>query len=327
VQNIERHGLELSTFLHYTGFRLEELELVNGRIAAHKHLKMLRYSDRLFPTDLSVFLDLKTALAAFPDLVALLGNCRNLGAAIDSYLYCKDILGEIDRIGFTKTASGFEIDYVDESRIEFSLSAFANFILLISVIRHYLPPNQFQLNVELTRPHFPAIASIEARIRSSLHFGRPRNRLTCITKGLATPYPVYNDLLNSYARQKVETQLQDIRDDQTFSSQVEELLRKAFYSGDPGLDSDSALQHVCRSLGVSRWTVLRKLKREGTLFKTLFSQVRYGEACQMLAQISSLREISTCLGFASQSAFSRFFKNHSGTTPSLYREAKRTQHG
>lgn len=223
---------------------MEELELVNGRIAAHKHLKMLRYSDRLFPKDLSAFLDLKSALAAFPDLVALLGNCRNLGAAIDSYLYCKDIFGEEDRISFTKTASGFEIDYFDESRIESSLSVFANFILLISVIRHYLAPNQFQLQVELTRPHFPAIATIEARIRSSLHFGRQRNRLTCVTKGLTTPYPVYNDLLNSYARQRVETQLQDIRDDQTFSSQVEELLCKAFYSGEPRLDSDSALQRV-----------------------------------------------------------------------------------
>jgi len=326
LQNIERHGLELSTFLHYTGFRLEELELVNGRIAAHKHLKMLRYSDRLFPKDLSAFLDLKTALAAFPDLVALLGNCRNLVAAIDSFLYCKDILGEIDRIGFKRTVGGFEIDYVDESHIESSLSAFANFILLISVIRHYLPANQFQLKVELTRPHFPAIASIEARIRSSLHFGRPRNRLTCITKGLTTPYPVYNDLLNSYARQRVETQLQDIRDDQTFSGRVEELLRKAFYSDDPGLDPESALQQICRALGVSRWTVLRRLKREGVLFKTLFSQIRFGEACRMLAQTTELREISACLGFASQSAFSRFFKNHSGSTPSHYREAKRTQH-
>lgn len=287
---------------------------------------MLRYSDRLFPKDLSAFLDLKTALAAFPDLVALLGNCRTLAAAIDSYLYCKDILGEIDRISFTKTTNGFEIDFVDESRIDFSLSAFANFILLISVIRHYLPPKQFQLKVELTRPHFPAIASIEARIRSSLYFGCPRNRLTCITKGLTTPYPVYNDLLNSYARQRVETQLQDIRDVQTFSKQIEELVHKAFYSGEPWLDSDSALQHVCRSLGVSRWTVLRRLKREGILFKTLFSEIRFGEACRMLAQTTELREISACLGFASQSAFSRFFKSHSGSTPSHYRESKRTQH-
>ena len=324
VQNVELHGLELSTFLHYTGLLPEELEAAGGRLAAHKHIRMLRYSDQLLPKDISTLFDLRAALDAFPDLIALAGNCRNLEAAVNAFIEYKDIITEIDRIRFTRTAKGFEIDHFDESGIDSSLSPFANFMLLIGVIRHYLAPNQYRLSVELTRPPYPAAASIDARTRSSLQFNRPRNRLTCITEGLTTPYPVYNDLLNDYVRRRLDEQLQTIRENQSFSGRVEAFLLGAMASGDFQIDSDNALQQVCDAYGMSRWTVLRKLKKEGESFKALFVKVRFSEACRMLACTkASIGEISTGLGFASQSSFSRFFKSLHGAPPARYREEKK----
>lgn len=320
VQNVERHGLKRSTFLHYTGLLPEELALVGGRIAAHKHVRMLRFSDQLFPLDISFLLDLRTALDFFPDLVALMGNCRNLESALGAFVDCKDIIGEVDRVRLTRTAKGFVIDYIDESEIECSLSSFAIFMLLISVIRHYLPTTQFRLTVEVTRPPYPAIASIDSRIRSCLQFDRPRNRLTCITAGLSTPYPVYNDLLNYYVRRRLDDQLQRIRESQSFTDHVEAFLRNALSSENFVIDSDNALQQVCSLYGMSRWTVLRKLKREGDSFKDLFVKVRFAEACRMLAHDNAdLGKISARLGFASQSSFSRFFKALHGAPPAHYR--------
>lgn len=323
VQNVELHGLELSTFLHYTGLLPEELEPIGGRLAAHKHIRMLHFSDQLLPKDISTLFDLRTALDAFPDLVALVGNCRNLEAATIAFIEHKDIITEIDRLRFTRTARGFEIDHFDESGIESSLSAFAHFMLLIGVIRHYLVPNQYRLSVELTRAPYPAAESIEPRTRLSLQFNRPRNRLTCITNGLSTPYPVYNDLLNEYVRRRLDEQLQSIRENRSFAGRVEAFLLGAIASGEFRIDADNALLQVCDAYGMSRWTMLRRLKKEGDSFKGLLSRVRYSEACRLLACTqASIGEISIRLGFASQSAFSRFFKGLYGTPPARYREEK-----
>lgn len=323
VQNVEQHGLPLATFLQYTGFQLDELEVEGGRVPAHKQIRMLRYGEALFPRDTSALLDMRTALELFPDLFALVGNCRNLESAIAAFLHCKDIIAEIDQIRFTKTAKGFEIDYFDESGIERSLSAFAFFVLVISVIRHYLPTSRFGLSVELTRPMFSA-ASFDSHTQAIVHFSRPRNRLTCTTDGLATPYPVYNDMLNGYVWRRINAQLERIRESHSFASKIERCLRDAIWQKDVVYDVNGALDQICARFCMSRWTVLRKLKCEGDSFKGLYARLRLSEACKMLSDTQiGLAEISAKLGFSSQSAFSRFFKTNHGTPPACYRKEKR----
>ena len=324
VQNVELHGLELATFLQYTGLRPEDLKTVGDRVPAHKHLRMLKYSDLLFPRDLSDAFDLRTILDVFPDLIALVINCRNLEAAITAFLQCKDILGELDKLHFTRTTRGFVIDFVDESGIELSLSAFAVFMMLTSIIRHYLPTSQFQLAIELTRPPLRGTNSIDPFIRSSIEFNQPRNRLTCRTSGLTVPNPAYNDLLNSYVRQKLNTQLQNIQENRSFASLVEKFLHNTIGASDLSQNPDNLLQQLCSTFCMSRWTVLRNLKREGESYKGLFAKVRYTEACRMLVQTNEeLGEISRRLGFASQSSFTRFFKSIYGQPPLRFRETER----
>lgn len=86
---------------------------------------------------------LRAVIDAFLTLIALIINCRSLEAAIHALLDCKDSLGELDKAHFTRTTRGFVIDFIDENGSEISVSAFAIFMILTSVIRHYLPPTQF----------------------------------------------------------------------------------------------------------------------------------------------------------------------------------------
>ncbi len=324
VQNVERQGLALSTFLKYTGLTADDLKASGGRLPAHKHVRILKYSDQLFPSDLSTSFQLRAVIEVFPDLIALVVNCRNLEAAIRAFLDCKDILGELDKIHFTKTTRGFVIDFIDESGIEISVSAFAIFMMLTSVIRHYLPTTQFSLAIELKRPPMPGSTSIDPFVRPLIAYNKPRNRLTCITNGLTLANSAYNDLLHSYVKQKLDEQLAHLAENRSFTRLVEKFLHDTIVSGNATQDSDNLLAQVCQLFGMSRWTVLRNLKRDGESYKGLYAKVRYAEACRLLVQTDhELREISRRLGFASQSSFSRFFKTIYGQPPLRFREQEK----
>lgn len=96
-------------------------------------------------------------------------------------------------------------------------------------------------------------------------------------------------------------------------------VRKVLYEGrtDGRWDGDS----VSSLLNVSRRTVERRLKAEGTSFRAVVNQMRYELArCYLQNNQRDLRSIAESLGFADIRAFSRAFKRWSGSTPVAYRK-------
>ncbi len=87
------------------------------------------------------------------------------------------------------------------------------------------------------------------------------------------------------------------------------------------VDSTTLLAGVCDSLRQTRWTLNRHLREEGC-HSALLEQVRREEACRLLQDPAlQLQEVGGRLGFASQSSFSRFFKE-AFALPSEYRSRR-----
>ena len=102
------------------------------------------------------------------------------------------------------------------------------------------------------------------------------------------------------------------------SQQLRRLLRAEFI---PNPWSGKA---VARHLAVHRRTLSRRLRAEGTSFRSVSAQIRFETAKQLLADTNmSLAQISACLGFSEAAAFTHAFRRWSGTTPSVWREASR----
>lgn len=97
-------------------------------------------------------------------------------------------------------------------------------------------------------------------------------------------------------------------------------LLKANVSGRLGLDE------VARSVGLSRPHFFSLFKDQTGLTPNVYrNTLRMEEA---LRQIEGSEETLTCvacnLGFTTQANFTRFFRDHAGVPPTLYREASRT---
>ena len=80
---------------------------------------------------------------------------------------------------------------------------------------------------------------------------------------------------------------------------------------------------VASQLHMSRYTLHKKLKREGLTFARLLEDVRRKQALTyMQDRTKPLVEIAEQLGFSELSAFSRAFKRWMGTSPAEYRSVR-----
>ena len=77
---------------------------------------------------------------------------------------------------------------------------------------------------------------------------------------------------------------------------------------------------VCEELGLSRSALQRKLKEEGTTFRTLLTQARMDRAQALLRSAAmSLQDIALALGYTDQTNFIRAFRKQFGITPAQHR--------
>lgn len=85
-------------------------------------------------------------------------------------------------------------------------------------------------------------------------------------------------------------------------------------------DSLPTMDDLAKTLNVSRKTLNRHLKREGTSFRALSSRVKRERAINMLGEGKSVTEIALTLGYCNPANFTRAFKRLHGLSPSAYRK-------
>lgn len=84
-----------------------------------------------------------------------------------------------------------------------------------------------------------------------------------------------------------------------------------------------SMESVAAELGMSERSLRRHLSSEGIGYQALVGEVRLGLARTLLDDPRrSLSDISFLLGFSEHSAFSRFFRKHSGLSPHAFRKRK-----
>ena len=101
-----------------------------------------------------------------------------------------------------------------------------------------------------------------------------------------------------------------------FKQEVESAIEPLLGSGEVGID------RVARELGMSRQTLYRRLKAEGTTFEEVLDTKRRQLAVRYLGlDRSTVKAAAYRLGFSDPAAFSRAFKRWTGIRPSVFREA------
>ncbi|HXV07974.1 MAG TPA: helix-turn-helix transcriptional regulator, partial [Burkholderiales bacterium] len=99
-------------------------------------------------------------------------------------------------------------------------------------------------------------------------------------------------------------------------TQPHRALRLLLLSGKSGGDE------LAQALSLHRRTLSRRLRAEGTTFRSVLDEVRFDVATQLLEHTRTpISEVATALCYAEVSAFMHAFRRWSGTTPARWRRA------
>jgi AraC-like DNA-binding protein len=143
-----------------------------------------------------------------------------------------------------------------------------------------------------------------------LLFGSNVNAFVIGAEFLSMSLPQRNPYLSGIVTAHAEALLERLESTKTARGRVESLLAPMLPTGAARMGT------IARKIGVSRQTLLRRLKTEGVTFEQVLDGLRKRLALESLREKKrSVSETASMLGYSDPAAFSRAFKRWTGTSP------------
>ncbi|QFT22607.1 HTH-type transcriptional regulator YdeO [Pseudomonas sp. THAF187a] len=148
---------------------------------------------------------------------------------------------------------------------------------------------------------------------NDLRFNSKRNRLYLPRDFLQLPILGASDYLRQMLESRAKTTLAKLQSADTLSGTVRRLIHV-------GLPDGMGIEPTCQALHVSRTTLYRRLKEEGTSFSRLVAEVRRELSAELIRQGLPVATVSERLGFRDTSTFHRAFKRWFDCPPGAFRD-------
>lgn len=164
----------------------------------------------------------------------------------------------------------------------------------------------------------------EQVLQCPVKFGAKRSALEMHSDSLTWPVKQNTDYVFGILEERAEALLDELRSANTAAGRVKLMLASSLHEGDASAAS------IARQMGISRQTLFRWLKDEGTDYSSVVNSLRCYLAKQYLQGSGvSLSEVAYLVGFSEGASFTRAFKRWTGITPSEYRKGMTTngRHG
>jgi AraC-like DNA-binding protein len=153
-------------------------------------------------------------------------------------------------------------------------------------------------------------AEYERIFKMPVVFGSERNALLITEGWLAEPTRSGNPYVFGIFSERAAALLKSLEDSKTLKGRIERLLIPILHTGDLGMDA------VAKRIGLSRATLYRKLREEGTSYDGLLDDLRHRMALHYLdGKKVSVNQAAYLVGFSDPSVFSRAFKRWTGKSP------------
>ncbi|ACA16079.1 transcriptional regulator, AraC family [Methylobacterium sp. 4-46] len=156
--------------------------------------------------------------------------------------------------------------------------------------------------------------------RAPVRFGQEIAALTFPARLLGRPIGDASPIVRKLAEQRIRQFAASMPADLT--DELRRHLRATLTQG------ELSARQAAEALAVHRRTLSRRLRAEGTSFRSVANETRLSVAKQLLADTNlSLAEISVALEFSEPAAFTHAFRRWTGTTPSAWRKQRRDPSG
>lgn len=172
-----------------------------------------------------------------------------------------------------------------------------------------LSDRQFVRTVHLRRRETSRPNEYERIFGAAVIFGQQRNAMLMDPDWFSLPLPATSPYADTVLAAHAERLLTKFDPASPARRSVSDLVLERITSG------ARTMSAAARDLGMSRTTLYRALRDEGTTFERIFDRARKDLAIALLEGGRSITETAYRLGFSDRSAFSRAFKRWTGTSP------------
>jgi AraC-like DNA-binding protein len=171
--------------------------------------------------------------------------------------------------------------------------------------------------VALAYPAPPHRRQLEAALEAQVEFGARGHTLSFPSRWLDEPCVLHDEAMHRYLVNRCAEETRAMAGGMSAETTVRQALL-ASRGQMPGLAEIAAEQHL------SPRTLIRRLKRGGTSYKTILEQVRRSLAVDYLLHSDmSVSSIAYRLGYRDPSNFGRAFRSWFGRSPGRYRQEVR----
>lgn len=190
--------------------------------------------------------------------------------------------------------------------------------IALRMLRSFLGPNWRPLRVCFAHDP-PRDRSVHDRVfgRNAVEFGHDFNGIVCARRDLDLPNRNADPGIARLAHAMLDSSAPAV--DASMTGRVKDLV--VLLLGTGACTVERAAEH----LGVDRRTIHRHLAREGQTFSGVVDSVRRELAVRYVRdQQRSLVDVTTLLGFAAPSSFSRWYRQNFGVSPARHRTGRST---
>lgn len=192
--------------------------------------------------------------------------------------------------------------------------------MALNLVRHVLGPDWAPRQVAFEHAQPQGWHEHRDVFRADVRFGQGCNSLLIpkgdvVGKAMPGSDPILLMLIKDAIRQLGENgSSMGNRHEATLLDRARQTIVATLHLGEP------ALEDIAQTLGLSEWTLQRKLREHGISFTQLVDQIRQDSALNHLKQQNlSITQLASLLGYSETSAFSRAFKRWFGVSPKQWR--------
>ncbi|MBR9873487.1 MAG: AraC family transcriptional regulator [Vibrionaceae bacterium] len=307
-----------------TGIYHGELLAEKGRIDKQRYGKLLSLTESCgFQLADEEEKPLVTMFKNYPGMVSALLNAPTLYDSLCCFKRYRGLIGETDKMEFRFDNGYLLIEYKSDFNDLLGAKAAAyNFWFIDELVSQYDRGNralrEVKLNDVLT---INQIDEVKKLYSASFEVGE-NNIYKIDLEALYRPNIEHNSILQPHVITRLESSLYDLQSRNNYTDEIIKLIQEYLWVNSESSHGADKLSHwICERLYITRWTLNRRLQQEGSCLTSLYTLVRCNEARRLLRDNqNSLITISQQLGFANQSGFNRFFREHVQCTPLQYRK-------
>lgn len=314
--HLRQAGFDNETILRGTRLHWEQLVGESRYLSLEQLARLLRRAIELTETPwLGLDIGGITSVSAHGALGYAIVSAPNLRVVLQTLARFTRLRLQLVNVVISETDEYFTVTMEELSALgdvrEFTYGALlVTYLHLVDTVTSQRLRN---IEIELPIPRPPWADVYEQRCGCPVIFDAPAFRLQMPVSALDTPCLTADASTFRTALRDCENQLRQLESGGALSQQVGNCLLNSA-NGYPSLDE------VATTLAMSRRTLIRKLKLEGTSYQELLDGVRQELAAWYLLETTvAVEQIAELLGYQDTSNFSRTFRRWFGMTPHAMR--------